>query len=166
MPNPLLQVMAAQRSWNVLAQFVRSLRLTHARDVVSLTLDREQGCSRDGGGIDLLPAVREAANGKRMFDEHFLDRLQIELGGEIHDGKILVIEFLLLAGLGDIAFYQMPVELPMCAHVALEVHGDEARQLHEAWIDEPPMARMHGRHFHDGVPPEPVDPALLRITVD
>ena len=40
--------------------------------------------------------MRHLAFGQRVAHEHGLDGLQIELGGQIHDGEILIIELTML----------------------------------------------------------------------
>src|SRR5688572_13241008 len=96
----------------------------------------------------------EASDRQRMLDEDLLYRLEIEFPRQVHDREILVVKFLLLAGLCHIAFDQVPVKRAMCVHMAIEIHGDESRKLHEAGIDEPPVTWMHERNFRNGIAPE------------
>ena len=39
--------------------------------------------------------------------------------------------------------------------MAFEIHAQERRELHEAWIDLPPSAFIALRHFGDQIPLEP-----------
>ena len=81
-----------------------------------------------------------------VVDEHLLHRLQIELGGQIHDRHILVIEFAVLLGLIAVAVDQMPEEFAVRVDMPVEIHGHEAGELQEARIDIAHGARLGKRH--------------------
>ena len=48
--------------------------------------------------VDRLVAVHHLALRQLMLDEDLLDRLEIELGGQIHDREIFVVEIAVLLG--------------------------------------------------------------------
>ena len=91
-------------------------------------------------GLTALPPMHESAIGQGMLDEYLVNRLQIELGRQVHDRQIFVVEFFLLAGFRLVALDQMPIELPMGIHMPVEVHRHETGELHEARIDIPLIA--------------------------
>ena len=82
-----------------------------------------------------------------MADEHRLDGLQIELGRQVHDGEILVVELAVLLGRIAVAVDEMAEQAAMRLDVAIEVHGHEAGELQEARIDVAHEARMRERHL-------------------
>ena len=47
-------------------------------------------------GVDAAAAMGHLALRQRVADEHGIDGLQIELGGQIHDREIFVVEFAVL----------------------------------------------------------------------
>ena len=99
---------------------------------------------------------------QRVANEHGLDGLQIELGGQVHDGEILVVEFaVLLRGIA-VAVDEVAEQLAVRIDVAVEVHADEAVELQEARIDVAHHAGMGKRHLGDDVAPEPIDAAEFR----
>ena len=59
------------------------------------------------GGIDRLAAMGHLALRQSMADEHRLDRLQIELGREVHDGEIFVVELAMLLAPIAVAAHEM-----------------------------------------------------------
>ena len=166
MANLLLHQVLAARVRNVGRERVRRLRLADAGDVVVLALNCHQRRAVDGGRIDRLVPVHHRALGQSVLDEDRLDRLQVELGGQVHDRKVLVIELAMLLGGIAVALDQMLEELAMRRHVPVEVHGHEAAQLQEAGIDPPQEARMRPRHLHDDAALEPVDRLALCHRVD
>ena len=86
-------------------------------------------------GIDRRAAMRHLALGQRVADEHRLHRLQVELGGQVHDGEIFVVEVAVLLGAVAVVLDQMHEELLVRRDVAVEVHAHEAGELQEARID-------------------------------
>src|SRR5207244_11646131 len=55
--------------------------------------------------------------------------------GQIHDGEILVIEFAVLVDHVAVALHQIVEQGLVRVGMAIEVHGDEARELQKARID-------------------------------
>ena len=106
-------------------------------------------------------AMRHLALRQRVADEHGVDGLQIELGGEIHDREIFVVEFAVLLRRIAVALDQMQEQIAMRLDVAIEVHAHEAVQLQEARIDVAHEAGMRERHLGDDVAAEPVEAARL-----
>ena len=102
------------------------------------------------------------ALGQGVADEHGLDGLQVELGGEIHDREIFVVELaMLLRGIA-VGLHEVKEQLAVRLDMAVEVHAHEAVQLQEARIDVAQEARVRERHLGDDVAAEPVDAARLR----
>jgi hypothetical protein len=60
---------------------------------------------------------------QRVLDEHRLDRLQVELGGQVHDGEIFVVELAMLFGGIAVALHQMIEEVLVRVDVAVEIHA-------------------------------------------
>ena len=114
---------------------MRRLRLADAAHVVALALDGHQRGILDRRAVDALAAVHHRAPRQRVLLEHGLDRLQVKLGGQVHDREVLVVEVLVLLDGVAVALDEVVEQIDVRIHVALEVHGHEARQLHEARID-------------------------------
>ena len=96
---------------NIDAKRVRGLGLADAGNIVVLAFDRHQRNALDGGRIDAAAAMHHLPFRQSVTDEHRIDRLQIELGGQIHDGEIFVIELaVLLRGIA-VAFDQMQEQI-------------------------------------------------------
>ncbi len=62
---------------------------------------------RIADGIDRLAAMGHLALGQGVADEHGVDRLQVELGGQVHDRQIFVIELAMLLGRIAVALDEM-----------------------------------------------------------
>ena len=77
-----------------------------------------------------------------MAEEDRIDRLQVELGGEVHHRQILVVELAVLLGRVAVAVHQVMVEIAMGVDVAVEIHRQEAGDLQEARIDVAHEARV------------------------
>src|SRR4029079_1773009 len=111
----------------------------------------------DGAGIDALAAMHHLALRQRMADEHGVDRLQIELGGEVHHREIFVVELAVLLRRVAVAGDEVTEEIAMRLDMAVEVHPEEAGDLEEAGIDLAHEAGMRERHRHDDVTAEPAE---------
>src|ERR1700752_4997642 len=82
-------------------------RLADRADVVLLALDRHQPHAPDRLRIDLAAAMHQLALRQEMLLEDVAHGLDVELRGQVHDCKILVVEGLdglglLLLALGDV----------------------------------------------------------------
>src|ERR1700704_1575460 len=119
---------------NVGGEGVRRLGLADARDVVELAFDRHQG-GLDEGGIDLAAAAHPGPVCQPLFLEDDFDGLQIELGGEVHDGEIFVVEGAVAVGRIVVAFHQVLELAHVGVDVPIEIHADEGGELQEARID-------------------------------
>ena len=166
MADAELQVVHLLLRRNVDAELVRGLGLADAGNVVVLALDGEQRAVADLARIDRTAAMGHLALGQGVADEDGIDRLQIILGGQVHDGEIFVVELAMLLRRVAVALDQMDEQIAVRVHVAIEVHADEALELQEARIDVAHHARMRERHLGDDVAAEPIDAALLRQLVD
>src|SRR5262249_48482423 len=91
MADPGLQPVWLVRVGNIDAKSVRRLGLTDARDVVVLAFDGHQSDTADLSGLHRLVAVGHDTPRQGVADEYGLDRLEIELGGQVHHGEILVV---------------------------------------------------------------------------
>src|SRR5215471_2376626 len=94
-----------------------------------------------------------------------VQRLQIELGSEIHYGKILIIEVPVLSGGVAVATNQVRKHLSVRPEMPIEVHQHEAGELQKARVDLSPAAARRPRHLGYGDAPEPLEPPLLRQLV-
>ena len=61
-----------------------------------------------------------------MGDEDVLDRLQVELGRQIHHRHVLVVEFAVLFGRVTVVLDQVAEEFAVRGDVPVEVHRHEA----------------------------------------
>ena len=145
---------------------VRRLGLAEAADVVALALDRHERGVADRRAVDLLPRCIIVPSRQGVVLEHGLDRLQVELGRQVHDRQVLVVEVLVLLDRVAVALDEIVEQVDVRVHVALEVHGHEAGELDEARIDVAHEAGVRQRHGRDHVLLEPVDRARLRQLVD
>src|SRR5581483_11083251 len=139
-----LHVMAAFVGPDARAQVMGRRRLAQRADVVALAFHCEQRGAADGAGLDARAAVVELAPGQPGLLENPLDRLKVELGREVQHGEILVVEGLGGLRLLDVAAGQVLVEVQVCLAVAVDVHGHEGGELHEAGVDPPPGAGVAG----------------------
>ena len=99
------------------------------------------------------------ALGQGVTHEHGLDRLQIELGGQIHDREIFVVELaMLLRGIA-VALHEVLEQLAVRLDVPIEIHAHEAVQLQKSRINVAHESRIRKRHLGDDVAAEPVDAA-------
>ena len=96
MPHTGLQPMRLPFRRQVDAKPMRGLGLSDTGNIVELALDREQRNTPDLRRIDRAIAMHHLAFGQRVAHEHRVDGLQIEFGGEIHDGEIFVIKLFVL----------------------------------------------------------------------
>src|SRR5262249_10886418 len=101
-----------------------------------------------------------------VTDEYGVYCLQIEFGGEIHDGEIFVIEFAVLLRRIAVALQEMKEQIVVCLDVSIEIHGHEAVKLQKARVNVSHKAGMREWHFRNHVVAEPVESAPLRQPVD
>ena len=78
-------------------------------------------------GIDLAAAAHPGAARQLVLLEHDLDGLQVELGGEVHDREIFVVEGAVAVGRIVVAFDQVLELAHVGVDVPVEIHADEAR---------------------------------------
>ena len=140
---------------------MRRLGLADARDVVVFALDRQQADVGDPLRAHLAAAMLELALGQQVALEHHVDRLEIELLGQVQHRQVLVVEFQVLVGLVAVALHQVGEVLTVRLLVLLQVHRHEAGQLDEARIDAPPRAQIGRRHVVDHVRLEPGERPIL-----
>src|SRR3974390_1694821 len=114
----------------------------------------------------MAAAMPHLALRQRVANEHGVDGLEVELGGEIHYRQIFVVELTMLLCRVAIALDQMQEQIVVCLDVAIEIHAHEAVQLQEAWIDVAHEAGMGERHLGDDVTAEPIDAAGFSAPVD
>ncbi len=116
----------------IAAQVVRCATLAKAGDVVFLAFDRHQRDAGDLRRIDEPAAMPHLAFRQRVANEHAIDGVEIELGRQVHDREILVIELTMLLGGVSVASHEVMEQVFVRLRMTLEVHRDEARELHEA----------------------------------
>ena len=86
---------------------------------------------------DRLASMLQQATRQRVFHEHGIDRLEIKLGREVHDGEIFVVEVARLLGRVAIAADEMFEHVDVGIEVPVEIHRHETGKLQEAGIDLP-----------------------------
>src|SRR3954451_1091952 len=96
-----------------------------------------------------------------MPHEHSFHRLQVELGREIHDGKILVVEFAMLLSRVAVSLHEMHEKIAMRLDMPIEVHGHEAVQLEEPRIHVTHEPSVWEWHLGDDVSSEPLGSAFF-----
>ena len=74
------------------------LCLANAGNIVFFAFNRHQRHFADRTKIDLHIPMHHLAFGQSMLHKHSLDRLQIELCGQIHDSEIFIVKFPMLFG--------------------------------------------------------------------
>ncbi len=121
---------------------------------------------RMAAGSTRLAAMDQLALRQRVLDEDLIDGLQIELGGQVHDREIFVVEIAVLLGRLAVVLHQMHEEFLVGDHVPVEVHRHEAGQLQEAGIDRAHEARLRPRHLHDDIIGKPLERPFLGELVD
>src|SRR5262245_14575611 len=82
----------------VRAQIMCSVGLADSQDIVPLAFHRHECSSPDRRWVDPAVAMDHQGLGQGMAKKDCIDGLQVVLGGEIHDGKKLVIELALFVG--------------------------------------------------------------------
>src|ERR1700722_17774166 len=137
-----LHVVALEIRAQLAAQVVRRHRLADSADVVALAFDGEQHGAPDRGRVDLVAVPLQLAERQRVFLEDDPHRLQIELGGEVEHGEILIIERFRYRRLFQLAIGEILVKLAVRFDVALDVHAHECRELHKTRIDAAERARI------------------------
>ena len=114
---------------------MRRFGLAEPGDIVLAALDGQKGDVRNRLRPDRAIAVHHFALRQKMALKNLIDRFEIELGGQIHDREILVIEFAMRRGGVAVAADEVAKLLDMRVHMPVEVHRHEARELQEARID-------------------------------
>ena len=77
---------------DVRAQVMRGPALADAGNVVFLSLDRQQRDATDLCRVHGHASMHHLTAGKLVLHKSCIDGLQEKLGGQIHDGEVLVIE--------------------------------------------------------------------------
>src|SRR6516165_12609830 len=114
---------------------MRRFRLPEAANLVPLTLDRHQRDMADRGEVQPPAAMLHLTLGQAVVDEDRVDRLQKELGRDVHHGEIFIIKIAVFFGGLVITMDQIEEEIPMRGKVPIEIHAHEATELQEPWID-------------------------------
>ena len=91
-PFMALQVVRLLCRRQVAAEAVRRAGLADGTDVVALALDGQESGLFDRAGINRLAAHREPAVRQILALEHALDGVEVELGRQVHDRAVFVIE--------------------------------------------------------------------------
>src|SRR5262249_11255354 len=92
MAHPGLHIVFFAIRSQAAAEIVRGHRLPDGADVVALALDSEQRGAADRLGANAPVTPPQLALGQQMVLKHALHRLEVELGGEVEHGKVLVVE--------------------------------------------------------------------------
>src|SRR5690606_11232156 len=125
-------------------------------DVVILTFDSEKSDIADRSRLDRSSAMDHLSLGQSVAHKDGIYGLQVELGGQIHDRQIFVIELAMPFGSVSIVADEIHEEILVRRDMALKIHAHEAGKLQETWIDLPADARQRPRHLHDDIVPEPI----------
>ncbi len=166
MPHAGLQVVRLEVGPDVGAQVLRRHGLADGADVVALALHREQRGAADGLGPHGAAGHGERAARQVVGLEHAVHRLQVELGRQVVDGQVLVVEGQDGLGLLGFAIDQVLVQVAELRLVALQVHAHEGAELHEAGVHAAPRAAVRPGHVADQVALEPADGPIGGQRVD
>ena len=147
-------------------QVLRCQGLADRADVVALAFDGEQRRAPDRRRVDLPAAQRQLAERQRVLLEDQAHGLEVEVGREIGDRHVLVVEVADRLRLGFLAGGEVREVLAERLGVALAVHADEGAQLQEARVDAAARALQSPRHAADQVLLEPGDRLARRQLVD
>ncbi|GAA0266383.1 hypothetical protein GCM10008965_38060 [Methylorubrum aminovorans] len=120
----------------------------------------------DRAEIYRLAVMAQGAAGQVVTDEDPLDRLEVELGGQVHHCEIFVVEGPVAGGGIAVAAHEMVEHRVVGIGVPLQVHPHEAGKLQEARIDGAAHAGIARRHGVDAVPLEPRETLFLGQCVD
>ena len=104
MPDAELDIVFLAERLDGGTHILRRHGLAQPADIVALAFHGQKRGLADGARVDLAVAIGEDAARQMLFLEHLLHRFQIEFGGQVGDGKILIIEFAVGVGLGELAF--------------------------------------------------------------
>lgn len=104
------------------AQFQCGHGLANGTNSVALALDRHERRAPGCGRMDLTSASMKFAPRHSTSLEHVLRRLLIELGGQVLDGKVLVVQVPNGLGLVLVSFDQVLVEVVKGFFVLIQVH--------------------------------------------
>ena len=105
-------------------------------------------------------------SGKQVFLEHLLHRFEIEVGAQIHDREIFLVELMDRVGLFEIARDPVFEHVDEGFGVTLGVHAHEGGKLQEAGIDPPAAALQPRRHDADHFLAKPFDRLFIGEIVD
>ena len=109
------------------AKIMGGQSLADGANIVPLALDGEQRGATNCARVDLAALPFELAQRQRMVLKHQLHCFEIELGRQIQNGEIFVVEDLLHLRLFGLALRQMLEKLHMSFHVLFHVHRHEGR---------------------------------------
>ena len=155
--NARLQIVIVLVGRNVGAQVVGRFGLADATDVVAFAFDCHDGGAADGRTIDQFAAMHHPLVGQFVLLEHGPDRLEVELGRQIHHSEIFVVELAVLVDAVAVALDEIFKQLAVGGLMTLKVHGHEARKLHEAGIDAAHEADLRERDDRDDVALKPAE---------
>ena len=138
------------------AQVVGGAALARPGDVVLLALDRHQRDTANPPGSTRRPRCIISPLGRAWRTNTVSTVCEIELGREVHDGEVLVVELAVLLGRIAVAANEMQEQVLVGAGVPVDVHRHEARELQEARIDLAAGARIRPGNGRDDVVREPI----------
>ena len=136
-------------------QIVGGMTLPKTSNIILLTLNRHERRAMNDIQIDLLSPVCKARSSQIMFHKHRIDSLEVELGRQIHDREVLIIEGAVFFSRVAITGDQVAEEIPVCVEMSIEIHGHEARELQEPWIDWAACTCIPPRNNRDHMVLEP-----------
>ena len=90
---------------------------------------------RIAAGSTCRPRNRELAARQRVLLEHHAHRLEIELGRQVGDREVFLVESARRLGLCHVAAHEVVEQRAERGDMALQVHAHERAELHEARVD-------------------------------
>ena len=166
MSDTLLQMIFLHSVRKFRRDIQRRFGLANPRNVVQFALNAKERCIGNIFGHDRMPTVHHFPFGQCMVLKNNLNRLKIELCRQVHHCAVFLVKRALPVGGVVIALDEMLEQLVIRRQVAVEIHGNEIRQLHEPGIDLAERARIWRRHIDHHITLKPFDIVLFGELID
>lgn len=108
-----------------------------------------------------MPAPGEPPERQVEALEHPLDRLEVELGRQVHHREVFLVEPADRVGALGVAVDDVMEQVHECLGMAVQIHAHESGDLQEARIHAPHRTGMTPRHGADQRALEPLDAAVV-----
>src|SRR6267154_694932 len=117
------------------AQLLSGERLANRTDIVPLAFDRKQRGMSDRPRVDAPTVPLELAQWQRVLLKHRADGLKVELGRQIHDSQIFVIEFFYRRRFVLVAIGEVAEKIDLGFDMPFEIHAHKSGKLQKTGVD-------------------------------